>query len=210
MPHNVHPNRVQPDGNFLAIAARGGFMGNRGRLHDAGGVIRRRWQGKAWITCTLHDKPGRPSPGVLPPHGYTRLFFQDEAVACAAGHRPCAECRRDSYRRFQAAWARAFGRAPGHKTPARAMDAVLHAARTGPAPGPIAAETLPDGAFIRLDGVPHLIWQQMARPFHPAGYGAPVPCPPGQVALLTPLPLLAVMAAGWRPCLDPADDRPNW
>lgn len=201
-----HPNRVQPDGSLMAVAARGGFMGNRGRLHDAAGVIRRRWQGKAWITCTLREKPGRALPGVLPARGYTRLFFQDEAVACAAGHRPCAECRRHSYRGFQSAWARAFGAPAG----AAEMDMVLHVARTATPPQLAQAETLPDGAFIRLDGLPHLIWQAKARPLHPEGYAAAIPRPAGLAAVLTPAPLLAVMAAGWRPCLDPATDRPNW
>ncbi|MEZ5867808.1 MAG: hypothetical protein R3D46_04795 [Defluviimonas denitrificans] len=30
----------------------------------------------------------------------TPLFFMDEAVALAAGHRPCADCRRTDYDRF--------------------------------------------------------------------------------------------------------------
>jgi hypothetical protein len=35
------------------------------------------------------------SPGL-----YTELFFLDEAVALAAGHRPCAECRRERFKAF--------------------------------------------------------------------------------------------------------------
>ena len=87
-------NRIDPLGQFTTLPQRGGFMGNRGRLHDLSGQIRRSWQTKAWITCTLRDKPGRASPGVTPPNSYTRLFFLDESVACAAGHRPCAEAGR--------------------------------------------------------------------------------------------------------------------
>lgn len=206
-----HPNRVQPDGSFVATAARGGFMGNRGRLHDAGGVICRRWQGKAWITCTLHEKPGRASPGVLPVRGYTRLFFQDEAVACAAGHRPCAECRRAAYRAFRAAWAQAFGSCPD----AKGMDALLHTARIDaasrqPRRNHALAETLPAGVFILLDGAPHRLTADAALPHAPGGYGPARPRPRGHVTVLTPAPLVAVMAAGWQPVLAPADDKPNW
>jgi hypothetical protein len=32
---------------------------------------------------------------------YTELFFLDEAVAFAAGHRPCAECRRERFNAFK-------------------------------------------------------------------------------------------------------------
>jgi methylphosphotriester-DNA--protein-cysteine methyltransferase len=35
---------------------------------------------------------------------YTKLFFLDEAVAFAAGHRPCAECRRERYNAFKDVW----------------------------------------------------------------------------------------------------------
>ena len=51
-----------------------------------------------------HELPRAAAHGDEP-RLYTELFFLDEAVALAAGHRPCAECRRDDYVRFQAAWA---------------------------------------------------------------------------------------------------------
>ena len=60
-------NRIDPLGQFATTPRRGGFMGNRGRLHSAEGEITRRWQTKAWITCTLREKPGRPDIGVTPP-----------------------------------------------------------------------------------------------------------------------------------------------
>jgi len=77
-------------------------------LHDAEGTIRRRHATKGWITCTLREKPGRGPHHVLAGR-WTPLFFLDEAVACAAGHRPCAECRRAAYNDFRSAWGRAFG-----------------------------------------------------------------------------------------------------
>jgi len=38
---------------------------------------------------------------------YTELFFLDEATAFAAGHRPCAYCRRSDFNAFKKAWAKA-------------------------------------------------------------------------------------------------------
>ena len=207
-----HPNRLQPDGTFLATPARGGFMGNRGRLHDATGTIGPRlWQTKLWITCTLHPKPGRAPQGITPPNGYTRLFFHDEAVACAAGHRPCAECRRAAYNDFRAAWSRAFGTTPR----ATEIDTILHAARIDPAtrrPRRHEADLahLPDGAFLLWNDQPHRVTGDSLHPFRPDGYAKPIPRPTGRVVVLTPEPLIRVMQNGWQPLLDPALDRPNW
>jgi hypothetical protein len=74
-------------------------MGNRGRLHDDGGVIWRSYQGKRWIICLLEFKDRRRA--VMTPGQYTELFFLDEATAFAAGHRPCAECQRDRFEMFR-------------------------------------------------------------------------------------------------------------
>ena len=198
-------NRLDPEGRFVTTPHRGGFMGNRGRLHDDQGNIRRRWAGKAWITCTLRDKPGRPNPGVLPPHGYTRLFFADEAVACAAGHRPCAECRRAVYRAFRAAWEAAHGPV----ATVRDIDAALHAARRG---GPWRAKVgdLPDGTFILWDGVPARVSGDGCIPYVSGSYGSIFARPSSMAPVLTPAPMVAVLRQGWRPALHPGDDRPNW
>jgi hypothetical protein len=186
-------------------------MGNRGCLHDAAGVIRRKHQGKLWITCTLREKPGRGAVPQTTPGRYTPLFFHDEAVACAAGHRPCAECRRDVYNDFRAAWARAFGA----KTNAAEMDPILHTARFDPItrqPKRHQAEaaSLPAGCFILWNGTPHLLRDAELWPYAPTGYGPALPHPTGQVTVLTPSPLVQVMAAGWHPLLSADQDRPNW
>lgn len=205
-------NRVQPDGQFLATPSRGQFTGNRGILHDTSGVLRRaRWRHKAWITCTIRPRPGRgPLPMAAKGH-YTPLFFLDEAVACAAGHRPCAECRRAVWRDFAAAWGRAFGTLPR----APEVDAVLHAARIDratrrPPLWTAEAADLPTGSFVLLAGRAHLLQDGVALPYAPGGYGAAVPLPAGPVAVMTPAPLVAVMRAGWRPVRDTAEDRPGW
>lgn len=204
-------NRVQPDSTFLTVPARGAFMGNRGCLHDDAGVIRRRHQGKLWITCTLREKPGRGAVPQAAPGRYTPLFFIDEAVACAAGHRPCAECRRAVYNDFRAAWGRAFGAVAS----AAEMDRVLHAARLDPVTRQprrheAEARSLPAGCFILWNDTPHLLRAAEMRPYAVTGYGTPLPRPEGAVTVLTPAPLVAVMAAGWQPCLSAEADRPNW
>ena len=211
-PDGPRANRVQPDGAFLATAARGQFTGNRGILHDESGAMRRaRWRHKAWITCTIRPRPGRAALPMAAPGHYTPLFFLDEAVACAAGHRPCAECRRAVWRDFAVAWGRAFGTVPR----APEVDAALHKARIDPATRgqrrhEALARTLPDGAFILLGGRAHLIRGGQAWPHAPGGYEAPCPLPGGAITVLTPAPLIAVMRAGWRPVLDAATDRPGW
>src|SRR5207237_6087106 len=133
-------------GDIIATPERGTFLGNRGVLHDGEGRIGRAWQLKRWIVCVLEFR-GRKRT-VMTPGRYTELFFLDEATALAAGHRPCAECRRARFRAFQTAWAAGdSGRVPT----AGEMDDRLHAERVGPGCEKVrfAAELdeLPDGVF---------------------------------------------------------------
>ena len=187
-------NRVQPTGEILAHPSRGTFMGNRGVLHDADGLTHRRWRHKAWVCCLLAFK-GRRRP-LMADNRYTELFFHDEAVALAAGHRPCGECRRADYL--------AFLSAAGHSGPIAGFDTRLHAARALPrqfqqrrhqAPG----ASLPDGAFVLLDTGAALIWQDAIHGFSPQGYAPPRPKPQGTVTVLTPEPALDALANGYRP-----------
>ena len=97
-------NRVTPFGEIVVSAARGTLMGNRGCLHDAERRLTgRRWTTRAWVTCALSFNGRRRQ--LMTPGFYTELFFLDEATALAAGHRPCAECRRSAYRAFKERWA---------------------------------------------------------------------------------------------------------
>ena len=98
-----HQNRVTPMGEIVAIPLRGGWLGNRGILHDDTGRVVRNHASNLWITCALSFKDWR-----LPqwqPHHFTVLFFHDEAVSLAAGHRPCALCRREAYDAYRNALA---------------------------------------------------------------------------------------------------------
>src|ERR1700728_3516333 len=96
-------NRVTPAGEIVADPGRGLMMGNRGCLHGPGrelGVSR--WRSKSWICCVLDWKGVQRDP--MPPGRWTALFFLDEATALAAGHRPCAYCRRGDFLGFAEAW----------------------------------------------------------------------------------------------------------
>src|SRR5579872_3040426 len=104
-------NRVTPFGDIVAIKQRGTFIGNRGIIHDPATrtLLGRRWTTKAWLVCLLHYKGRRRE--VMSRRSWTELFFLDEAVALAAGHRPCFYCRRQAAEAFRAAWARGRGSA---------------------------------------------------------------------------------------------------
>jgi len=92
-------NRVGPDGQITDATTRGMLTGNRGILHSAEKVMGPAlWKHRAWICCTL-DWQGRQRD-VMTGRNWTELFFLDEADAMAAGHRPCAYCRRSSYNAF--------------------------------------------------------------------------------------------------------------
>jgi hypothetical protein len=194
-------NRVTPLGELVADPARGLVYGNRGCLHDADGRIRPVYPTRRWIACRLRFKDWHRGP-LLQPGRFTELFFLDEATAFAAGHRPCALCRREDYERFME-----LCEAGG----ADAIDARLHAERLDgrvrrlhDAP----LDELPDGAFVLQRDVAHLVLGERLREWSPAGYVASRPRPPaGSARVLTPPTLVTVLRAGWQgavPLLHPS------
>jgi hypothetical protein len=194
-------NRVTPFGEIVAIEQRGLFMGNRGSFHRGHEIVRP-WQVRRWITCALEHK-GWVAPRWVPGR-WTALFFYDEAVALAAGHRPCALCRRREYDAWLDAWANAFGERPR----ADAVDLRLHAERVGTdrrqRRHALAWSKLPEGAFVVLDDVAALVRSDRIVPWSPAGYGAPIARPRrGEASMLTPPSTAAVLRHGYRPALHP-------
>jgi len=194
-------NRVTPFGDLIATEARGLLMGNRGRLHDAERRIVRYAQGRRWIACVTSFRGRRRI--VMSPGSYTELFFLDEAVALAAGHRPCAECRRADYDRFRAAWARSLG----GSTRADDMDLRLHADRlTGPRTRRTyrqRADALPDGAYAEVDGAAWLVRASSLQRWTPGGYTERRPAGCDPVAVITPHCVVEVIRAGYRPTVHP-------
>jgi hypothetical protein len=203
-------NRMTPLGALVAIPERGLLMGNRGILHDEHRRIVRPWQVRRWITCRTEFR-GRHRQ-VMQPHTWTELFFLDEATAFAAGHRPCAECRHEAFRRFKAAWSAWSGAAPT----ASQMDDILHHDRLD---GRGAHQrqrtyqediaTLPDGTFIAQDGEPLLLWHGHLLTWTPAGYVARGQRPAtGSATVLTPRAIVAVLRAGYQPMVHPSAESP--
>ena len=182
------------------------MMGNRGRLHDAEGRIRRPWQVKRWLICVLEIK-GRHRT-VMAPNRYTELFFLDEATALSAGHRPCFECRRHRYLAFRDAWA-AGNRQIKASQPIKAdeIDDRLHAERVGPDRSKRTftadIDDLPEGVFINLDGPDGgacLVWGGELLQWSPGGYTRKRPRPRGaSVSVLTPRSTVAAIRAGYLP-----------
>jgi hypothetical protein len=181
------------------------MMGNRGCLHGQDRQLgASRWRSQRWICCVLDWKGVRRDP--MPPGRWTALFFLDEATALAAGHRPCAYCRRQDYLDFTGAW-RAARRLP-RPPQASEMDPVLHRERTGRLRQKVThrarAGDLPDGVMIWTGGGAALLLDGRLLPWSFHGYVAPAgPCPAGAVEVLTPPSIVATIAAGYKPLVHP-------
>ena len=194
-------NRVTPFGTIEALRGRGTMLGNRGVLHNERGEIRRPWQVRRWIACVLEFR-GRYRR-VMEPNRYTHLFFLDEATAFAAGHRPCAECRRDDFVRFRNAWEEVHG-------PVRTVDEideVLHAARLdGKAKRTYRddAEKLPDGTFVATGDAAWLVRGDRLYRWSDGGYREHRPRTEGTIDVLTPRPFIDVFRAGYAPKIHPS------
>ncbi|WP_254054600.1 hypothetical protein [Roseovarius sp. EL26] len=192
-----------PTGEFHAVSARGTMMGNRGILHDDQKRLgRARWTHQAWVTCVLTFK-GRHRE-VMGPRKYTELFFLDEAVALAAGHRPCGECRRAEYLKFRGCWDTAHGPAQDLKS----IDRHMHQDRVSRTRAQIrhsaSLNTLPDGTFILYDMQPHLVWGPDLLCYTPERYSNRFKRPSiDEATVMTPRATLAVLHAGYRPALHP-------
>lgn len=197
-------NRVTPFGDIVAIPQRGMFTGNRGIIHDPATktLLHKRWASKAWLICVCDYKGRRRQ--VMGGRSWTELFFLDEAVALAAGHRPCFFCRRAAAVAFRAAWA--AGR--GAKEPsAPDMDAVLHRERmqhgrklVHAMPGLLSE--LPDGAVVTASGSAFTIAGGQAFRWTEQGYEVPREIRRAD-GLLTPPSTFAALRAGYRPVLHP-------
>jgi hypothetical protein len=192
-------NRVTPLSELIADPARGLVYGNRGCLHDDAGDIRRRYATRRWIACRLQFKGWLRRP-LRQPGKFTELFFLDEATAFAAGHRPCALCRREDYVRFTEIWRDLH---PGQRG-ADAIDEQLQAERFDPRTRTqrhheAQIDDLPDGAFVLQGDQPWLVRGGELLRWSPAGYDARVGRPARCTAtVITPPSLLAVLRTGWR------------
>lgn len=201
-------NRCTPFGSIEATPHRGTLMGNRGDLHAEDGTLGKRWRSRRWICCVLEgfgwkapmDEPGRNYP----------LFFYDETVALAAGHRPCGQCRSDALAAFIAAWKVAHGYQPHDWVPLQQIDAELHRARIGEwrRRTKVELSRMPDGAYVWLptiDQRPMMVRGNELLPWEHAGFAAPVSLKSIRATAyaLSPSPIIKVLKAGYEPITHP-------
>ena len=174
--------------------ARGLVYGNRGCLHDEHGRIRRRYGVRRWIACQLEFRGWHRAP-LMQPGRFTELFFLDEVTALAAGHRPCALCRRADYNRLAEIWSEIHPTQKG----ADAMDMQLHGERLGPRrTAPL--ETLPDGTFALVAGEPRVVLGRDLLRWTPAGYtDRRVRRANERAEVITPPSLVALLEHDWQP-----------
>ena len=197
-------NRVTPFGAIISTPAHGTLMGNRGILHNDQKEITRTHNGKRWVTCTLVGKPNGPKRPLMEPRHYTVLFFLDEATALAAGHRPCATCRRKEYDEFLRIWSVANGTAPEGTAAIKRLDEILQRERVqrgGPKPSHEENfDTLPDGSMVDIGGSAYLVKGGDLLQWSPAGYIAKVERPAQTTAtVLTPKSIVNCLRAGYVP-----------
>jgi hypothetical protein len=203
-------NRVDPFGDLHAVSGRGMLTGNRGCLVDDHEQVVRHHASVLWIAC-LTDFRGRRSP-LAAPHRWTPIFFLDDALALAAGHRPCALCRRDAYRSYRDAvtrWARsprpllaaelnhrlATERLRRGRGLVRAADRITWRA-------PITE--LPAGTVVLdADRRPRLLLDDRTVQFTFDGWSDPRPRHPAEVDVLTPPTSVSALANGYAPLLHP-------
>ena len=195
-------NRVDPQGALHAVPARGAWIGNRGVLHDESRRIVKPWRLQRWIVCALEFK-GRHRE-VFTPGRWTELFFLDEATAFAAGHRPCALCRREDYDRFRQLFGAAGAPEINERLHLERVDPITRAHRLHDA----RLDELPDGAFVLHERMPRLVLGDALLRWTPAGYSERTARPKdARATLITPPSLVHVLRAGWQgavPLLHPS------
>ncbi|HEY4017532.1 MAG TPA: hypothetical protein VGM75_02520 [Pseudonocardiaceae bacterium] len=195
-------NRVTPMGAIEAIPLRGAWTGNRGILHTGQEIVRFH-ASDLWITCALEFR-GRWNQQ-WQPHHYTFLYFYDEAVSFAAGHRPCGECRHADYTAYRDRWAEVFGIDPPSATE---MNRQLHGERIvrrthRRRTHEMAWADLPVGTFVLLDGSPWVVVGEHLARWTTQGYQGRRQRPTrGTAEAVTPPSTVAVFRAGYSAHID--------
>ena len=215
-------NRVDPWGDLHAVRERGMFTGNRGCLVNDEGELTRHHRGTLWIICVT-EYQGWRNP-LDAPRKWTPIFFLDDAVALAAGHRPCGLCRRSDYLSYRDAVARS-GVEPSPSAddlnrllsrerlrPARWGDVGSRNRGLDRAPDRVTwnagIETLPTGTVIvDHDRIPRLVLEHRLMTFSFSGWAQPATRPEqGIVDVLTPPTSVAALRNGYTPVLHQSID----
>ena len=191
-----HRNRVTPLGEIAAAPLRGAWTGNRGCLHRGFEIVRP-WASHHFLVCALEFKGWHQTQWL--PGRLTWLFFHDEAVAFAAGHRPCALCRRAAYNEYRGLFS-----AGGPPVGFDALDRQLHRERVDPRLRrrrrlhQSSWAELPDGVFVLEAEHPELVLGGELVAWSADGYGKRRPRPErGMAPVVTPPSSVRVLASGY-------------
>ena len=198
-------NRIDPWGDLVAIKARGEFLGNRGILHDDDKNIVKPWAHKNWVTCELSFKGIKRE--LFGPNSYSELFFLDEATALAAGHRPCAHCRRQRYNEFKRFWGIAIGLLDidTASVSSQEIDKRLHSERASRSREKILfnekISEVPEGALIALGDEVYLVWGGHIHKWSHHGYSSAQQLPSNNqvVQVITPQTIVQMYKVGFKP-----------
>jgi hypothetical protein len=189
-------NRVQPNGDIVAVSDRGTLLGNRGgKFHrDDKTLGKRRWASTHWICCELHYKDMHHEPMG---QGYTSLFFLDEVTALAAGHRPCFFCRRTEAKVFM-----------GDRKVSE-FDEQLHDQRLARHEARVA--DLPDGAMIEHENHAYAVKGRDLLQWSHSKYVLAIPRNSLNTARqLTPPLIVAILGRGYQPRWHPSATTGDW
>lgn len=189
------------------------FTGNRGCLVDDSGEFVRHHRGSLWITCRTSYRDWRFP--LTRPGRWTPIFFLDDAVSLAAGHRPCGLCRREDYQSYRDAVTRAMGSPVPLKAVelnrrltaerlhrGRGLDRRLHR-KLWTAP----VSRLPTGTVVIVgdECLPRLVHDRHLLAFSFDGWSRPMQQPArSEVQVLTPPTSVAALAHGFVPVLHPS------
>lgn len=209
-------DRVTPTGEIVVAPLNCRWLGKRGVLHEGDALVRSH-QGSTWTICDMPRRYRREPHRA--PEGPTVLFFHDEAVALAAGHRPCARCRRDAFDAYRGAVA---GPRATTLPSAAEIDRRLHEERLHHGTSRRRLHTgkvtqLPVGTFVLLDDGPAMVQFHLLSPWTPdRGYVRPRRRPDrGTVRVITPPSTVEALRNGYHPQTDIvvrfsyADSRPS-
>jgi hypothetical protein len=194
-------NRVDPFGAIHSVSQRGLLMGNRGgKIHDATTklLLKRRYASRRWIICECVYKDWHRQ--VMGP-GYTELFFLDEVTALAAGHRPCAFCRRAAFQKYQQCLSQP-------NLTVDEMDRVLHDQRSREEKHEfVSVIDAPDGIMIAIGQIPYAKHGTQALRWSFDGYsdaGSWADITRKTTQILTPALTIAALQNGFKPLWHPS------
>ena len=142
----------------------------------------------------------------MSPNTWTELFFLDEVTAFAAGHRPCAFCRRRDFKKFKELWRAANPNLVTGQS-IKFVDEVLHKERVSKNRAKLfyddLLKILPGGTMFMFPEIANqyfVLKQDRVFKWTPQGYESYLSLPGDiSVRVLTPRSVVNTFAQGYEP-----------